>query len=776
MSFKRLIAVLLLVCTLITLLPASAIAAFAAEIMQGAEKPDAMEAIESGFSDKKIGETQNIANDGYIGIPVELSIYYDKTKGSVKSGYGGTPIIIYVVNTTVERIGTDTDSEIIQSMLDRGYVVVTLDYKNSEKAVSPDLDWSVQGIRNKIKSKTYFTDSIFPSGTYYDNFVVPAGYDVSLYNVFWEADKHGADGTLEKIVENWNNDLRGCKAEKLVKWVRPNGERKKTLTKASDGTAPVWYNANGTVNADGEYTKIKYTVAEAVTDCVNPDGTPIDLSQYLNIVYPTNPEKAVPVMSIASSSGYHTTSVQTADRPQMNGFLFNGYAGAMFDYLFVPMARDDSFGYYDGNPNNVAGAISGDQMTYSIHIYNNAKIDTAAMRFIRYLALSNPDKYNFNINALGVYGNSKGGWMNLLGEAKLQTGLVKDPESYATEDALTEAVNDAITSIADHRALDNHHGESRYDNGITDSYTVDGAKIDGGERQPWLTYNGKEIISGAQLDYPSNGPNLAYYTAGHVPTYQVAHMDDTYNKGVNELINVAKSMDLPCLFFEVPLGHTLAYGKDMTYGVDTYTALFRFAAYHLKGEATEVVYTSPLSGSVIEIGQPIKVMFTGQVSKTEIEKVTLTDGSGTPLSGSWEKGLGGLEWTFYPDAMNGSTAYTLTVPKGLCGENGVAMPEKYVSSFYTYYDAAAAVSTVKGSKGEYIYLTAPEMPSEANQFVIRFEAAKGASNVAELYAVSSFNASAPDSSAVGELLGSVNLRGAGYYEFDVTEYAAAHKG
>ena len=59
-----------------------------------------------------------------------------------------------------------------------------------------------------------------------ETLVVPSGYDVSFGNVYWEFDKHGADGTLEKIVEIWNNDFRGTNAEKIIKWTTAQGKRK----------------------------------------------------------------------------------------------------------------------------------------------------------------------------------------------------------------------------------------------------------------------------------------------------------------------------------------------------------------------------------------------------------------------------------------------------------------------------------------------------------------------------------------------------------------------
>ena len=47
------------------------------------------------------------------------------------------------------------------------------------------------------------------------------------------------------------------------------------------------------------------------------------------------------------------------------------------------------------------------------------------------------------------------------------------------------------------RYFPGHHGETRYENGDTESR--DG--INGGEPQPWLTYNGEKIFGGAQLIY-----------------------------------------------------------------------------------------------------------------------------------------------------------------------------------------------------------------------------------------------------------------------------------
>jgi len=779
MSNKRILSLILLLCTVFSILPVGAIGVWAEEL--GVEqKEDAMEKIEASFSDYKIGDTVSLSDDGYIGIPVELSIYFDKANHTVTSGYGGTPIIVYVVNTCAERVGTDSDDKIIRSMLDRGYVVTVLDYKNDKKAVSPALDQSVQIIRNRVKSKTYFTDSIFPAGTYYDNYVVPAGCDVSLYNVFWEADKHGADGTLDKIVEIWNADFKSVEGEQIVKWVRPDGTRKKT-EKAADGSSPIWCNENGTADSDGEYTKVKYTVAEVITDCVNPDGTFIDMNLYIHIVYPTNPQKPVPVMSLANSSGHAAISVQSPDRYHMNGFVFNGYAGVVFDYLWVPMARNTSFGYFDGANQN--GSLTGDSLTYSVHVYNDKLVNTAAMRYLRYLALSEGDVYNFDINAFGVYGNSKGGYMTFLGEDAIRRPLADGEYGDLTE--REKAIDLALSKFTPHRYLDKHHGETRYQIGDTETVTdtESGFTIHGGELQPWLTYGGEEIISGAQFTYASNGGDSESFTAGHSPSIVAVHMYDTYNNAYgecNRLANMCRTLNVPSVIFEVPLGHTLALGEDLDYGIDTYNAIFSFIGYYLKHDAVSVLYTTPLDRAAgVNVTDKITVKFAGEVSAEEIEKVTVS-GDGDVLSGVWTSEFGDTEWTFTPDSMKGGVKYTVTVPAEMKGKNGVAMGEAYTSSFITEYDnASAAVTTVTSEKGSYFSFIAPSaMSMGANGYSIRFRVANNAANIAELYAVEadSYDPSAPDSATVGELVGKINLRGSGSYEIDVTDYVAERAG
>ena len=718
--------------------------------------------IKSNFADYLVQETVRTDDGGYVG-DYQYTVYYDTSKGAVKPGYQGTPVVIYTINHPgIERIGTDSNKDIISSMLKKGYVVVVLDYLNSPAAVSPAIENSTQAFRTSLRSGNILKSDIFPSGSYHENFLAPSGYNVRLNEVFWEIDKHSAEGTLEKIVENWNSDFRATKGNNFIKWVHADGTRK-AVQNDLNGNAPVWYNADKTVNAEsGEYTYVKFTKAETITDCVDPDGSFIDMNLYIHIVYPTSPENSVPVMSLANSSGYPTTSVTGADlRPHSNGFLYNGYANVVFDYLWQPMARNASWGYYDGS-----AGITQDHMNYGLMMYNDKLVNTAAMRYLRYVSLSGGDTYNFDLDAFGVYGNSKGGWFSYLGEKILQSNLV-DASKYATTEALEDALTDALAALVPDRYYNGHHGETRYQVGAG-IVTGDGFTVKAGEQQPWLTYNGVEILSGCQLTNACNGSQEEDITVGHAPIFISGNMTDTYNAAYSYSVNIhniCKQLNIPLLHFEVPIGHTLTSGMDMNYNVDTYDAYFRYINYYLKDAAISVAYVSPMpNAGEVKVTDKIKIGFTGAAELSEVQKITVTAGENT-VSGTWESSFGGTVWTFIPENLSGNTQYTVTVPANFAGDNGVAMGTAYTSVFTTEYDKATAAA----ASGEYYTLTAPAL-TDGNGFVFRFRVSNDAANIANLYAVSSVG------DTDGELLGSVNLRGAGSYEIDISDYIAANSG
>ena len=736
-----------------------------------------MIAIADDFAAYKVQDTQRIENDGIVGA-MQYTVYYDYERlGNVVPEIYGTPIVVYAINTNTVRTGTDSNKTIIQSMLDRGYAVVVLDYLGSEAATSPKIDDSVQLFTKNLKDGRYFekdtaadTSKAFPaSGAYKEIFVCPSGHNVLLNQVFWEIDKHSADGTLEKIVENWNTDLKKAKANTLVKWATGSTtDTRKTVDKASDGTSPVWYNASGAVDTNGLYTKVKYTVATTFTDCVNPDGTALEMDLYLHLVYPTNPKEEVPVITVSSAMGYPHTLARNAEyRAHHNGALFSGYAGAVYDYLYQPMARDASFGYYDGSSGS-----TGDHMNYSLHIYNDKLVNTAAMRYLRYVSLSGGETYNFALDKFATIGLSKGAWFSFLGEEVLQSELV-NASAYATTEALENAINDVLAGFTPYRIFNGHNGETRYQAGNTVTYES-GAytgkyAVRGGELQPWLTYGGKEIISGVQFTYASNGSQEEDVSAGHSPMYIAANLYDDYNAAYgssNVLVNLSRSLDIPSVFFVVPLPHVYATGPDVDYGVDTYEAFFDFLNYYMKDAPAKVLYTYPMNnGGGASVNEDIVIKFAGEVDASEIGKVTVS-ANGKALSGVWSSSYGDTQWTFTTGELAPATEYVITVPADLCGKNGTALGAAYESTFITESGASFDAS----ASGNYYTVTAPEMPSGCDTFTFRFFVSNDAANVAELYAVSTVG------STDGELIGTVNLSGMGGYEIDITSYLTERAG
>lgn len=798
---KRVISMLLVIVMIVGMLPTIGITAGASKSGSSSKRTDAMEQIISNteLNVFKQGVTQEIADDGYIGIPVEITVYYDyATHGAANFGYGGTPVILYVVNTMAERVGTKSDVEIILSMLDRGYVVAIADYLNSDKAISPDLEWSAQLLRSNVKEGAYFTDkTVFPTGTYYENHVAPAGCDVSISNVFYEIDKHGADGALERIVETWNYDFRSCYANTVIKWVDGSGNRKATQ-KGWDGSAPVWYADPGgkTVdNENGQYIKINHTWAKRIEDCVKKDGSPIDFNLYMHIIYPTNPGNEVPVMVLAGSSENLASGYANVERPHTIGFAFNGYAAATYDFEYIPMARNDHYGYFAGDASKGVSTING---TFALGVYSMGNYNTAAIRYLRYLSYTQPEKYKFDDNAIGVMGNSKGGNQTFLGAAELrESKTLAEMGPDATVDDLREYVSHKASHAIVMRYMtvmdpncqvtdpggkaDTYYtfnGNSRYENGFTEDTDYDGYHVDGGELQPWLTYtdgNGqiREIMSGVQLIYSSCSGTTAQEWEGICPVVTTANL---YDPGIaytthNYIANFMRIYDVPSLYLELPIEHSLLKGNDVETGVDAYDAYFRFCNYYLKGSAVSVLYIDAANGERdVDVTEGIVIKFLGEVSAEEIAKVSIVDENGNAAKGEWISSYGKTQWTFVPKALNGGVKYTVTVPANMKGVNGKEMGEAYSSVFYTKKETAeiygmAKNVTATSESGAYFSFTVPaELPEGSNRLILRFRVANNAANVAKIYAANSA------SDTTGKLIGSINLKGAGYYEYDVTNY------
>ena len=683
-------------------------------------------------------------------LPVNIYTYYDESKEYTPAtiGEGGSVSILYVMNTNTERLGQKSDAELIESFLDRGYFVLVLDYQNNPAATGTALDWSVQDIRCQVIGGSPFTGGKgYTSGTYTNgklagtdpicaqSYILPAGYDIAYNIPYFSYDKYGVAGTFECIVEIWNNDFKSVKRDTIVKWVDENGMPRLELTdaiteKAQTDTKNVNY-ATWFKTADGkgsitqakletlspeeqkqyQYTYIGNTIVNEVTDCVQPDGTMIDLNLYMDILYPSDYTGELPVM-IAMSSNYTRTASWTGEtRPYLNGPLFNGYVGVVSDYGLVPMCRNDHYGYFCGD--SQLNSISGDNGTYSLSYYNGIHSDTALLRMLRKIGVEGMDVEGYgyveapiNPEKIGAYGNSKAG-------------------------VIVRLANPTPEKLQELRCYEGHGGETRleafegnypYTDPYLDEYgNSTDARIDAPVAQPVLTYsNGETIHSGLNFVFANCGGASNTLTEGSAPIFgvgtQAGQNEGSYYTYYATTANFARNLDIPFFGLVAPtIAHDLGYGLDKDYGIDIYGAFNKYANYWLRDDSPECIIidvdttqdicvaSDVAIDNVYEITEDssIKLQFTGAISAYEIEKVkilSLTDGS--ELNGEWHGTYGNQQWKFVPYDIKDSTYYTIVVPADLYAENGKTIKEAKTHTFRTTSGVTESAVSVTSESGK----------------------------------------------------------------------------
>jgi hypothetical protein len=83
-----------------------------------------------------------------------------------------SPLIVYLENLAAPRIGTDSDDAIIHDFLNKGYLVVTLDYAGNAKARMPFINNDLFEIRNEVSKKKFLPGfQIDPAHV----FIIPSG-------------------------------------------------------------------------------------------------------------------------------------------------------------------------------------------------------------------------------------------------------------------------------------------------------------------------------------------------------------------------------------------------------------------------------------------------------------------------------------------------------------------------------------------------------------------------------------------------------------------------
>ena len=710
---KKFLSIVLCLCMIISCLPALS---FAEDAPSGG--------IDGLEQYKKCSTT---INDGYIGIPVDIYTYYNEEFNPDEN----TTVIFYVINTNTERIGTESDYNILNDLINnKGYVCMVVDYRNAPGAVSPALDHSMLKIQARVAE---FKNGLGHVIANENNYTVPAGYSITLGEYYWSFDKHGTDGCLEQIVDVWNSDFKSVKANQTITY------------------------KNGTT------AKVGDTTANSIYDCVKADGSPVDLDLRMDIIYPVKAKRKVPVMLHASS--WETRSGGIIHNETAYGFLFSGYALAVYDYAYVPMARDDHYGYFDGDGMGSVGGVTGDNKSFSLGMYTSMKSDTAAVRKLRYLADTQPEKYAFDVNKFGVWGASKQGNCFKLGE--------QHPEN-----------------LAEFRTFVGHHGETRYENGkiAGDGNGENGSDIiRGGEPQPWLTYkDGTPIPSNVQFAYGAVGGDPYDISDGHCPMFATGSMlDGTYSYIYPALVAALRNHNIASVNLSFAnLAHEYVKDtEDAIYGINGYDAFYSLANYYLKDCGAKVIYIDYHADKTsLDSKAKITFKFSGEVDESEVRKIVIKNKlNGEIAKGSYSSEFGDTEWTFEPHNLKGGCEYSVYVPDSIICKNGKNLKESKRDSFKVKPEVLKSASILSSdnemtllktdSSNDSVYFAFDKTDfSDQTSVYLRFSVANDAANTVMVYKIAELDETNIKNSAAGELLSEIVLTGKGDYEIDVTDY------
>lgn len=288
-----------------------------------------------------------------INKEVPINIYYDgKTTYNEATGTDEAEVIVYVKNKAWDRIGQESDLSILSDYIKKKFIVLTVDFGNDKQASSPhfdeDLEWIFRGVYGYSPEKGYDAESLVKdvhlSPMEYRCFFLPEGYRVATNLTYWELDKHGSYGTLEYIMNSYNNDI---------------------VTKYP-GRKPI-------------------TSPKELTDKY---GKPFDFTIKMDIMYPSQPKKKLPCVYNSETVMPRNPEAQpNGYYPHLAGFTMRGYVGVNMGHCFNPCVPH--FFHF---------------LSFELDGWNGYKCYSAGVRYLN----ANADKYDIDTRYIGGMGISKG--------------------------------------------------------------------------------------------------------------------------------------------------------------------------------------------------------------------------------------------------------------------------------------------------------------------------------------------------------------------------------
>lgn len=710
---KRLLAALLTVVMILGSLPLSV---FAAD--SGAEAVYDTE-IATELSEYVLHQ-RNYTDNTYVGAKAKVTIYADTAKeGKVPTDT--RDVLIYVKNWNGERIGDESDVDIVRSYIEapasvetgNKFLVIVLDYGYSggtyaEKSVRGTIEnsvgyyrWSCVSRGNPGNTLTKF--SLDEKGNVNVNsdatYILPEGYRLERDILFWESDYHSSLGTLNSagtnpngspvntVVNAWNSDIAkengsGSDWEYVYYDYYVTGDEIPSwdLAKGATVGSPK-YDENGDVilydpNGDGTPDSHIAPKVSRPEDCVrayfdaagNYVVEPLDYSVRLDIIHPAfveGSEKAVetPVVMVAATQSHRMDNQLDGVRNHLGAFLFGGYTGVVYDYAYVPTARNDHYGYND---------------MYGTHDYNAAKWSRAAVRCVRYYA----ETFGYSDDLIGVMGISKG-------SPTAGTLSANNNEDVLEKSVYPESKNGTLFEGRTEGGVANlYQPYSQYENGY------DGEGNDAPNNPAAINSQTGDIDSNVSIAYVASGSGIDWQyqtetnlnkhitTNGTVPMVLSCGANDPYgcyDRWQPLLDYKAKNANAPYLAMQMEdKGHEYPIGIDPIRDFDRYESFYKYFDMYLLPEsyAPSVVYITPKSGAEdVAKGSNIEVqlMANCKVDISEVRNnVTITAADGSVVTGNWSTDASKMSnlFTFNPSRLEAGTEYTITVSENLKDSNG----------------------------------------------------------------------------------------------------------
>ena len=541
------------------------------------------------------------ANDGTIGIPVGICTYAKEAKSDSSSTT--TEVIFYVMNYNEkgENNSNEADLPIIYDLVDSGNLVVTLDYFGNEKACYPALTNSVHQIR--IGSLT----NILSGYSYNEKIkrVLPSGYRATGNILFYDLTENAPKGVKESTVFSaWN----------------------------SAGFETL-YNSKKEVNP----SMPAYQEFDSYDDLYKPDGSPIDSRMWLDVIYPSRPiTNDTPVICWASNAETKTLFQANPKRPFDAESAFRGYAFAIYDHSYYPMARNDHYAYF--NPYG---------MQYQVGIHTH----TAAIRCIRYYSYL----YGYGTDNYGGFGHSK--------SALIASLANPHPEILPEQSTFTKEYTWNGNTYEAYYYRNEEYGD-----------------------QPFLAYKDSDetIPSNIQFCYSSMGLGVELHAKNHnastAPMFTASGISDQHEQWefwAEQLNTFNQSGSNYAGLSFLDKGHEYVYGTNALYSFDELVLAFDYIDYFLKDDiAPRVGYFTTDGLADVTTDSGVSVQFTGSISEATIYNgVTLTDttdGNDIPFKATATGN--GSKWTFYAkDGFVEGHSYIINIGDTVSGANGMAI-------------------------------------------------------------------------------------------------------